>query len=60
MLVQLRLHFGRGMFQVITPTYRAIQNLKDSENKRKILHYTSIVSTAMVCEAVAYGTLLSA
>jgi hypothetical protein len=33
----------------MTPMYWTLQNLKDSEKKRHILHYGSIFSAAMVC-----------
>jgi hypothetical protein len=36
------------MIQVITPMYWTLQNLKDSENKQKTLHYSSIYSGAVV------------
>jgi hypothetical protein len=30
-----------GSFQFITPMYWTLQNLKDSENKQRVLHYSS-------------------
>jgi hypothetical protein len=37
-----------GRFQFVAPMYWTLQNLKDSENKQYILHYSSIFSAATV------------